>query len=356
MLVDNIGDVSAWCHAVFPGALPKPQRENLGRAVAALCESGDCHLSALARSFTGAEAFRYRLKRVDRFIGNVRVSITRCWEPLVPLILKFADRMDGFLPILVDHTDAGAMRICYAAVLFKTRALPLCFLVFPKASPPTSQNRVERELLMELHRLIPSRIQVVVVADRGFGRVSLFRLLQQECRWSFVIRVKGTVWITHGREQGQLRQRKRVPFREGVVYHQGAKMILNLVTRWLPRHPDPWFLATDLDNPSLVHAIYQKRMRIEELFRDEKTHLGMRVPTSRQLLRFQRLLFVLFLATLFLLLLGRKVARCPTLVRSVIVRPAEAGFIWLACQTLAHGPPKLFRPLIGDVTAALSRP
>lgn len=353
MPVDIIGGIVAWCHATFSGVLSKPQRENLGRSVAALCASQDCHLSALARSFHGAATFRYRLKRLDRFIGNAGISPRSAWESLVPLILRFADRMEGFLPILVDHTDAGAMRICYAAVLFKTRALPLCFLAFPKASPPTSQNRIEHDLLRELHRIIPSRVRVVIVADRGFGRVSLFRLFKQEFHWSFVIRVKGTVWIEHGRERGQLRHKRRIPFREHVVYHKTARMSVHLVTRWLRGHPDPWFLATDLDDPSLVHAIYQRRMRIEELFRDEKTHLGMRVPTSRDLLRFQRLLFVLFLATLLLLLLGRKAARCRSLVSLVIVRPAEAGFVWLACQTLAHGPPRLLRSLLGEVTAAL---
>lgn len=355
MLVDNIGGIAAWCHATFEDALSKPQRENLGRAVAALCESGDCHLSALARSFNGAENFRYRLKRVDRFMGNIRVSVARCWEPLVPLILKCADRLSGLLPIIVDHTDAGEMRICYAAVLFKKRALPLCFLAFPKDSVPVSQNRIEHELLQELHRIIPSRIRVVIVADRGFGRVSLFHLLQREFGWSFVIRVKGTVWIEHGRERGQLRHKRRIPFREVVTYHKTAQMRLNLVTCWLRGNNDPWFLATDLAAPALVHTIYQKRMKIEELFRDEKTHLGMRVPTSRQLPRFEKLLFVLLLAALVLLLLGRKIARYPSLVSAVIVRPAEAGFVWLARQTLAHGPPMLLRSLLGTVTAALSR-
>lgn len=354
MLIHTLGGVVSFCHAAFERQLSKPQRENLGRAVLALCESRDSHLSALARSFQGAAAFRYRLKRVDRFVGNPRVFPMRGFEAVVPLILRFADRMQGFLPILVDHTDVGDLRICYAAVLFKTRALPLCFQAFPKASPPTSQNRVERELLETLHRIIPSRIRVVIVADRGFGRVSLFRLVQREFGWSFVIRVKGTVWIEHGRERGQLRHRKRIPFRGGVIYHKTTKMALNLVTRWLRGHDDPWFLATDLDDPALVHAIYQRRMRIEELFRDEKTHLGMRVPTSRQLPRFEKLLFVVFLAALVLLLLGRKVARIPALVRSVIVRPEKAGFLWLGLQALAHGPPRVVRRLLRETVWALS--
>lgn len=353
MLIHTLGGVVSFCHAAFKQHLSKPQRENLGRAVLALCESRDSHLSALARSFDGAAAFRYRLKRVDRFVGNPAVFPARCFDPIVPLILRFADRLGGYLPILVDHTDVGDLRICYAAVLFKKRALPLCFHAFPKASPPLSQNQVERELLEELHRLIPSRIRVVIVADRGFGRVSLFLLLQREFSWSFVIRVKGTVWIEHGLERGQLRHRKLVPFREDVQYHKTSRMSLNLVTRWLKGNDDPWFLATDLDDPALVHLIYQRRMRIEELFRDEKTHLGMRVPTSRQLPRFEKLLFVVFLAALVLLLLGRKVARIPALVRSLIVRPEDAGFLWLATRALAHGPPRVVYRLLRETVQAL---
>lgn len=354
MLIHTLGGVASFCHATFAQTLSKPCRENLGRAVTALCASRDGHLSALARSFPGAEAFRYRLKRLDRFIGNPGVRVSRCFEAVVPVILKFADRIEGVLPILVDHTDVGDLRICYAAVLFKKRALPLCFHAFPKASPPTSQNRVERELLETLHHLISPKIGVVIVADRGFGRVALFRLLQREFRWSFVIRVKGTVWIEHGRERGQLRDKRRIPFREDVRYHKTAQMRLNLVTRWLRGNDDPWFLATDLADPALVHTIYQRRMRIEELFRDKKLHLGLRVPTSRQLPRFEKLLLVVFLAALVLLLLGRKVARIPALVRSVIVRPEAAGFLWLATQALAHGPPRVVHRLLRETARALS--
>lgn len=354
MLVHTLGGVVSFCHATFAETLTKPRRENLGRMVSALCASRNAHLSSMARSFAGAAAFRYRLKRVDRFVGNPRVFLTRSFTPVVPVILKFADRLSGSVPILVDHTDVGDVRVCYAAVLFKRRALPLCFRAFPKASPPLSQNRVERELLEELHRIIPSRIRVVIVADRGFGRVSLFRTITREFHWSFAIRVKGTVWIEHGREHGQLRHRKRIPFREGVVYHKTAKMKVNLVTRWLRGHADPWFLATDLDDPSLVHTIYQRRMRIEELFRDEKLHLGMRVPTSRQLARFEKLLFVVFLAALVLLLLGQKVARMPSIVHALIVRSEDAGFLWMATHALAHGPPRLLSRLVREIAGALS--
>lgn len=63
---------------------------------------------------------------------------------------------------------------------------------------------------------------------------------------------------------------------------------------------------------------------------------------------------VLFLAALVLLLLGRKVARHAALVRTVIARPAAAGYLWLGFQALAHGPPAALRSLLREVVGALS--
>lgn len=344
MPVDSLRDVSAWCHAVFAGAFKKHQRENIALGVVALLQSRTLAVSSLARGMPLPTTFHHRRKRMDRFIGNPRIFVDQTWQALVPVTLSFARRINGLLPILVDHTDVGAYRICYAAVLFtKRRALPLCFRVFPKGEPPVSQNRVEHELLMTLHAIIPRKIRVVIIADRGFGRVSLFRTITREFHWSFAIRVKGTVWIEHGRERGQLRHRKRIILRENVTYHKTAKMLLNLVTCWLPRHPDPWFIATDLDDPGLVRTLYATRMEIEELFRDFKFRLGMRDAPQRSLCR-AALLFVLALvAALVLLVLGRAVHRTPALVRQFIDDPADASLLWSGLTALRWLPPRSLR-------------
>jgi hypothetical protein len=344
----KIHEVGSFCHTVFSEVLRKTQRENLGRAVTAVIQGHDAHLSAVARNLPGAEKFKYRLKRFDRFIGNRRVKVWECWPALVPIILKLADRMHGYLPIVVDHTDVGQnLRVFYAAVLFGKRALPLIFFVFNKHQIRKSQNKIEEWLLHQLAEIVPTRLKVVIVADRGFGRVSLFRFIES-LKWRYVIRVKGKVWVRHGADDGVLYDVTATWWREGVRYHKTAQHELNLLSITAGTD-DPWYLATNLADSMLVKSIYEKRMKIEELFRDQKWHVGMVTPTSRQLARFTRLLFIVLLACLILILLGKQVQRCPKLVASLITNPAKAGLLWLAGQALDYGPPDQIQILLRRV-------
>lgn len=347
----SIAEIKSFCHTVFSDTLRKTQRENMGRAVAALTAGRDAHLSSVARSFEGAEQFKYRLKRFDRFIGNERVKVWECFSAIIPTILKLADRCNGYLPILLDHTDVGKdLRVCYAAVLFKRRALPLLFFVFNKRQVRKSQNKIEEHVLKRLKELVPARLKIVIVADRGFGRVALFRFLKG-LKWHFVIRVKGKVCLRHT-QTGVLNTLPIVWWRKDVLYHKTAQYTLNLLSRTAGTD-DPWYLATDLDDPGLVHCIYEKRMRIEELFRDQKWHVGMVVPTSRNVARFSRLLFIVLLVSLLLILLGRQVQKYPKLVQTIIADPAKAGLLWLAGQALEHAPPRQVQILLRRVVRSL---
>jgi hypothetical protein len=348
----NIRDITSFCHTLFNGRLRKTQRENLGRAVGALVEGRDAHLSAVARIFPGSQKFRYRLKRFDRFIGNSRVKVWQCFESLVPIILKLAGRMSGYLVILIDHTDVGKnLRVFYAAVLFKRRALPLMFFVFEKDKIKRSQSKIEESLLLSLSQIISPRYKVVIVADRGFGRVSLFRFLEA-LEWRFVIRVKGKVWVRCDAASALLKDLPDVWWREKVRYHKTAQYELNVLSITAGTD-DPWYLATNLTDSVLVKNIYEKRMKIEELFRDQKWHVNMVTPTTRTLERFTRLLFIVLLASLILLLLGKEALRYPTLVHSLITNVASAGLLWLAGQVLHYGSPPRVHILLKRVISTL---
>jgi hypothetical protein len=108
---------------------------------------------------------------------------------------------------------------------------------------------------------LPKGAQVVIVADGGFGRY-----------------------------------RKTRPVCQRVVF-------------WWKAHQDePWFLGTDLDcDWRKVCGIYQLRMHIEELFRDQKNlryGWGLRQVALSQPDRLERLLLMLAFAYLLLILIG----------------------------------------------------
>lgn len=142
----------------------------------------------------------------------------------------------------------------------------------------------------------------------------------QRCRTlglSFVLRVKGRARVRHrGRRQAvnrvPLRRGQTVMFREA-LYRDEKPVAVHLVLTWRRRMKEPWFLATDLDLPAAqVIALYGRRMEIEESFRDTKSvRWGFKLRHVRlgACARYERLMMVLALATLFLASVGARAER-----------------------------------------------
>jgi len=67
----------------------------------------------------------------------------------------------------------------------------------------TEKNKREEAFLRSLRRAIPRSRPVVIVADRGFGRTTLFEFLLT-LGFPYVIRVTGKVWIQCPGYEGNL--------------------------------------------------------------------------------------------------------------------------------------------------------
>ena len=141
-----------------------------------------------------------------------------------------------------------------------------------------NRNAFEESLLLVLRSMIPEDQQVILLADRGFGRTELARFCQ---RWGFdyVIRIKPDVWIKSAGYQGELLDypvHKGISkLLKGIEYRQKQPARLNVVIRWVrglpPRRDECWFLMTSLPSgPAKISGLYGKRMGIEQLFRDVK--------------------------------------------------------------------------------------
>ena len=79
---------------------------------------------------------------------------------------------------------------------FLNDALPLLSWESTPAELDPSQNRVEEFFIVRLLRHLPASIRPLLLADRGFGRASLIRLVQQMPRHTgypvdYVIRLRG---------------------------------------------------------------------------------------------------------------------------------------------------------------------
>jgi hypothetical protein len=85
---------------------------------------------------------------------------------------------------------------------------------------------------------------------------------------------------------------------------------LNLAMYWAPTAAEPWYLITTEPTCKLACSSYQKRFRIEEMFKDFKNNgrgFGLELTGVRHADRLERLLLALALVYTWLLLWGAHV-------------------------------------------------
>jgi hypothetical protein len=162
-----------------------------------------------------------------------------------------------------------------------------------------------------LRDMIPRRIKVVILADRGFGRTALATFCQNQ-GFGYVIRIQPKVTVRLHGFRGQLLD---YPVKKGIAkvlkrvcYRSDAAVTQNVVVRWrtgLPKRRDEcWFLMSD--QPGTAHQLcklYGRRMTIEQLFRDDKSKRNgwsLRDTRITKPDRLDRLLLILAIAYLLL--------------------------------------------------------
>jgi hypothetical protein len=104
-----------------------------------------------------------------------------------------------------DWTDIKGFQTLMASMVFKGRSIPICWASTSKHvyEGHRSRNAFEETLLLTLRSMIPSQIQVILLADRGFGRTELARFCQKH-GFSYVIRIQPNVHVNCTSFKGKL--------------------------------------------------------------------------------------------------------------------------------------------------------
>jgi hypothetical protein len=221
-------------------------------------------------------------------------------------------------PLLValDWVEIRSFHTLKAAAIFGGRALPLLWSSYPEWELYKSQNNLEEGLLRLLRSLVPAHVEIIVLADRGFGRAELARTCLGLPGVHFVFRIKPDVGVRHPRYRGLLCY---YPVRPGMrrvlrqaAYRLNDPVTLNVVIRWkkglAADRDEPWFLITDLPgNAAALTELYARRMAVEELFRDDKSlrnGWALRLTQLTKAERLDRLLLIVALAYWLLVGLG----------------------------------------------------
>lgn len=260
---------------------------------------------------------KHAIKQVDRLLSNRGIKIWEWFAQWVAFVV--AERKE--LLVALDWTEFDKDDQATIALYLITshgRATPLVWKTIDKAKLKDRRAQYELDVVSRLHEVLPAHVDVMLLADRGFGDQKLFAWLDT-IGWGYIIRFRQIITITFEGESRPaskwLPASSHAKMLRDVRITQDQTSIGAVVLKHQKGMKEPWCLATnrpDLGAAEVVHR-YSRRFTIEETFRDIKdnrfglglsaTHIG--TPERRD-----RLLFISAVAQALLTLLGAASEAC----------------------------------------------
>ena len=253
------------------------------------------------------------VERFRRFIRNQNIVVKVEFNPFVSLIL--ASLSQTRLVLAVDSTKVGGGCLCLmVSVVYKSRALPLCWVVF-KGRKGHSAAEIQLALMESLQVLLPPDLAVIILGDGEFDGSELLAWFEQQPTWRYVCRTAQRLLVYY---QAQWLALADLALSEGeeafltdLIFTQTGQVgPLNILVIWHEQEKEHWFFVTNFTDPHQAKKWYHQRFSIETLFSDIKGR-GFHLGKTRIWLpeRLERLIFAVALAYLFTVFWGVELIR-----------------------------------------------
>jgi hypothetical protein len=271
----------------------RSQQKTCAAVVAALCQAAQASSFAIAGQLSSLTEVQFgsALTRLYRFLRNDRFDNWLLTEQM----LRLTAPSEGRLLLALDWTQwQDRFSVLCASVCTGTRAVPVAVSACYKPQLARSQNLWEETFLrLVVDRLRAAGVGAVWLCDRGFHRVKwLEKFIEFEQQ--FVVRLTRDVTVRLADrvcllKSLELRPGERRDF--GFVWLRSDELVrVRLIGVWAAGAKEAWWLATNLENAvSRVVSYYDRRMGIEEQFRDAK---GQRFGMKLRWTQFTRAEFV----------------------------------------------------------------
>jgi len=158
---------------------------NMALVTAGLFLAESVHLSAIAKKVPLSGRLASLANRLRRFLKNPRVEVGRFYRPIAQALLGSFEPWQE-VRLLLDTTKVGFdHRVLTVSLAYRKRALPLCWSVHSGRKghlPVKKQIRLLRRVKSLLEEIVPEECAVWVMGDSEFGRVEMFRWLNDQAR------------------------------------------------------------------------------------------------------------------------------------------------------------------------------
>lgn len=280
--------------------------------VIGIIESQTIHLSGFGVHIKSrAKIAQSHQRRFRRWLSNRRIDVKAAHQALMAEALTHWGQHRLYLSL--DTTVVwNCFCIVWAGVVFRGRTLPVAWTIVAQGSSTVRLWTIQR-VLRQAMRVIPSGVEVVLLADRGFADGKLMKYLKETLHWHFRIRIKRSFQF---QLQGHWHKVSTVVLEAGEAYCTDAVAIgktkpyrgVYLAFAHDKLSGEHWVIVSDEPTTLQTFAQYRLRFQVEESFLDLKSN-GFQLEASRIRDKFSlsQLCGVIALTMLFLVLQGVQV-------------------------------------------------
>ena len=311
---------------------------------------------------------KHGVKQVDRLLSNSAIELDDFFSHWVPHVIGAREE----IVVALDWTSFardGHDTLMLSMLTEHGRATGAMWETVSTATLKDNRNRYEDELLYRFAKVVPEGVKVTVVADRGFADCNLFKYLEEDLGFGYVIRLPGSYYVTSEsgerrlasqwvRPTGRTRTLRRAQLTDAHLLTVGT--IVCLRDKDMKDH---WCLvASDPDaTPRVLIHFYAKRWGIETSFRDLKDPrygLGLSSMRVSRPERRDRLMLISVLAIALLSLLGaagERIGYDRWLKVNTVKHRTHSLFRQglMLYEHIPNWPPQRLRPLLDEFAALL---
>jgi hypothetical protein len=305
-----------FAQGIFGEEIHAKRLESLIDGVDGVLHAASLGVRAIGQGLAVAQGLtpKHAIKQVDRLLSNPKLSmqaIFRCWVRFV-----VAERAEIFVNFdWTEFEDSDQSLVVLGMQTGHGRSTPLVWKSVTRSLLKDRRNDHEDELLDLFATVMPEGVRVTVVADRGFSDSKLYRFLNEELGFDYIIRFRAVIYVEAesgerkkaGQWVGKGGRMRRLPNARVTAQRTAVPVVVCVQEAAMK---DAWCLASSRKDlaGTQIKAAYGRRFSVEETFRDVKNPrfgLGLKQTIVSRNDRREALFLLAVLAHTLLTLLGK---------------------------------------------------
>jgi DDE family transposase len=271
-------DIRRFIDELFAEDLHAKRVHSLANATLGVMTSASLAVCTIGQGLALAQGTlkKHAIKQVDRLLSNQGIEVEELCMRWVPYAVGERQNIEVAMD-WTDFDDDNQATIMLSLITTHGRATPLVWLSVDKTTLKDNRNRYEHKVLVRLAEALPADVKVLIVADRGFSDHKLYRVLTEELKFDYLIRLRGNIKVraAEGETRGAIDwvgKGGRSRILRGCAVTAEDYPVGAVVCVQAKDMKAPWCLVTNREDEKVKTLLntYAKRWGIECSFRDSK--------------------------------------------------------------------------------------